>query len=99
MRTLPYPGQSLTPRELEILRGMADGLTDEEIGRLIHMARDTVKTHNKRLYVKLGAVNRAHAVAVGYRRGLPLLLPCPTDARNCLCRDRGDCRVPAEERA
>lgn len=63
-------GQSLTAREVQVLRLVADGCTDAEIGEELFLARDTVKAHVRRLLVKLGAPNRAAAVAQGYERGL-----------------------------
>lgn len=64
------PGCALTDRELEVLRRMADGLTNAEIGRDLYIAEDTVKTHARRLYRKLGVSDRAHAVARAFRAGL-----------------------------
>lgn len=62
------PGEALTHRETEVLRHMADGLSNAEIGRLLFISEDTVKTHARRLFKKLGARDRAHAVGIGYRR-------------------------------
>lgn len=61
---------SLTERELQVLRGMADGKSNAEIGRELFVSEDTVKTHARRLFRKLGARDRAHAVASGFRTGL-----------------------------
>jgi DNA-binding NarL/FixJ family response regulator len=60
----------LTERELQVLRGMADGKSNAEIGRELYVSEDTVKTHARRLFRKLGARDRAHAVAAGFRAGL-----------------------------
>jgi DNA-binding NarL/FixJ family response regulator len=60
---------ALTQRELQVLRGMADGRSNAEIGRELFVSEDTVKTHARRLFRKLGARDRAHAVAVGFRSG------------------------------
>lgn len=60
----------LTERELQVLRGMADGKSNAEIGRELFVSEDTVKTHARRLFRKLGARDRAHAVAAGFRAGL-----------------------------
>ena len=60
----------LTERELQVLRGMADGKSNAEIGRELFVSEDTVKTHARRLFRKLGAADRAQAVAVGFRWGL-----------------------------
>jgi DNA-binding NarL/FixJ family response regulator len=61
---------SLTERELQVLRGMSDGKSNAEIGRELFVSEDTVKTHARRLFRKLGARDRAHAVASGFRLGL-----------------------------
>jgi len=59
-----------TERELQILRGMSEGHSNGEIGRELFVSEDTVKTHARRLFQKLGARDRAHAVALGLRCGL-----------------------------
>ncbi|GAB3996186.1 response regulator transcription factor [Glycomyces albus] len=59
-----------TRRELEVLRAMSEGRSNAEIGGLLSLSEDTVKTHARRLYRKLGARDRAHAVAAGFRTGL-----------------------------
>jgi len=61
---------SLTERELQVLRRMADGKSNAEIGRELYVSEDTVKTHARRLFRKLGVNDRAQAVALGFRRGL-----------------------------
>ncbi|QLQ37794.1 response regulator transcription factor [Micromonospora robiginosa] len=76
----PGPGQragrtprsaiGLTERELQVLLGMAEGKSNAEIGRELFVSEDTVKTHARRLFRKLGARDRAHAVAAGFRAGL-----------------------------
>lgn len=60
---------ALTERELQVLRGMAAGKSNAEIGRDLYVSEDTVKTHARRLFRKLNARDRAHAVAVGFRAG------------------------------
>ena len=54
---------------------MADGKSNAEIGRELFVSEDTVKTHARRLFRKLGARDRAHAVAAGFRAGLVSLRP------------------------
>ena len=61
---------ALTERELQVLTGMSHGRSNAEIGRELFLSEDTVKTHARRLFRKLGAADRAQAVAVGYRWGL-----------------------------
>jgi len=61
---------TLTERELQVLRGMAEGKSNAEIGRELFVSEDTVKTHARRLFRKLGARDRAHAVAAAFRAGI-----------------------------
>ncbi|HEY8473916.1 MAG TPA: response regulator transcription factor [Natronosporangium sp.] len=65
----PVQHATLTERELQVLRGMAEGKSNAEIGRDLYVSEDTVKTHARRLFRKLKARDRAHAVAVGFRAG------------------------------
>lgn len=60
----------LTERELQVLRGMGRGRSNNEIGKELYLSEDTVKTHARRLFRKLGAADRAQAVAMGFRGGL-----------------------------
>lgn len=64
----------LTARELRILIAMADGLSNAEIADELKVARETVKFHAVNIYSKMGAKNRAHAVALAYHTGL-LVVP------------------------
>ena len=68
----PPPGRApqLTERERQVLEGMASGKSNGEIGRQLYLSEDTVKTHARRLFRKLGAADRAQAVALGFRWGL-----------------------------
>lgn len=63
-------GETLSERELQVLTLASHGMTNGEIGRHLHLSEDTIKTHARRLFRKLGVRDRAHAVAVGYQRGL-----------------------------
>jgi two-component system, NarL family, nitrate/nitrite response regulator NarL len=60
----------LTVREREVLGLMADGLSGPQIADRLIVALPTVKTHQARLYEKLGVSERAAAVAEAMRRGL-----------------------------
>jgi DNA-binding CsgD family transcriptional regulator len=60
----------LTPREIEVIELAADGNDNRATARLLLISEDTVKSHLHRAYRKLGARNRAHAVAICFRRGL-----------------------------
>ena len=63
------PGVRLTEREVQVLRGMSQGKSNGQIGRELYLSEDTVKTHARRLFRKLGVRDRAQAVAHGFRRG------------------------------
>jgi DNA-binding NarL/FixJ family response regulator/putative methionine-R-sulfoxide reductase with GAF domain len=60
----------LTPRELELLRYMAEGYTNKEIARAMVLAEDTVKKGVQVLIAKLGAADRTHAVVLALRNHL-----------------------------
>lgn len=62
--------QEPTAREIEVLQLVADGLVNREIGQRLFLSEETVKSHVRHLLAKLQARSRAHAVAVGFRRGL-----------------------------
>jgi len=62
--------QEPTAREVEVLQLISDGLVNREIGQRLFLSEETVKSHVRHLLAKLQARSRAHAVAVGYRRGL-----------------------------
>ena len=64
------PRPVLTEREQQVLQGMSNGLSNSGIGRQLFISEDTVKTHARRLFRKLGAADRAAAVATGFRWGL-----------------------------
>lgn len=64
------PGAQLTERELQVLTGMSQGKSNGQIGRELYLSEDTIKTHARRLFRKLGVNDRAQAVALGFRRGL-----------------------------
>ena len=62
--------QEPTARELEVLQLISDGLVNREIWVRLFLPEETVKSHVRHLLAKLQARSRAHAVAVGFRRGL-----------------------------
>jgi DNA-binding NarL/FixJ family response regulator len=64
------PEQKPTPREIEVLQLISEGLVNREIGERLFLSEETIKSHVRHLLVKLQARSRAHAVAVGFRRGL-----------------------------
>ncbi|MEP6694546.1 MAG: response regulator, partial [Chloroflexota bacterium] len=66
----PAQHDPLTPRELELLRYMAEGYTNKEIARAMVLAEDTVKKGVQMLIAKLGAADRTHAVVLALRNHL-----------------------------
>jgi DNA-binding NarL/FixJ family response regulator len=62
--------QEPTTREIQVLQLISDGLVNREIGQRLFLSEETVKSHVRHLLAKLQARSRAHAVAVGLRRGL-----------------------------
>jgi DNA-binding CsgD family transcriptional regulator/tetratricopeptide (TPR) repeat protein len=84
LHRLPSTGRGtgvsvLTPREEQVLRLLAEGLTNREIGTCLHISEKTASVHVSNLLGKLGAGGRTEAVSVAYRRGLigPLLRDTP----------------------
>jgi NarL family two-component system response regulator LiaR len=55
----------ITPRELEILAFIAEGLSNKEIAERAFVSENTVKTHSSRVFYKLGASRRTQAVQIG----------------------------------
>lgn len=64
------PVESLTPREVQVLRMMADGLGNKQIAAQLNISDHTAKFHVAQILAKLGAATRTEAVAIGMRRGL-----------------------------
>jgi DNA-binding NarL/FixJ family response regulator len=60
----------LTGREAEVLVLIADGLSNQEIARRLHVSTATVKTHINNLFAKTGLKDRAQAVRYAYAKGL-----------------------------
>ncbi len=60
----------LTQREREVLRLLADGMRNEEIGRRLHIAAETARAHIRNAMRKLDADTRTHAVAMALRQSL-----------------------------
>lgn len=67
---LPETTVELSRRELQVLIGMSNGRSNSQIGADLFLSEDTVKTHARRLFRKLGANDRAQAVAIGLRQSL-----------------------------
>ncbi len=71
MQQVRTPGEErLSARELEILHLVAQGKSNKEIARHLHISQATVKTHLLHIYEKLGVSDRTAAVAEGVRRGI-----------------------------
>jgi DNA-binding NarL/FixJ family response regulator len=67
------PAQPLTPREIEILTLLAEGLGNKTIAVRLRISEHTVKTHMTAIFAKLGVSTRAEAVASAVRLGLLML--------------------------
>ncbi len=63
-------GETLTPRESEVLRMLADGFGNKDIGKKLGISDHTAKFHVAQILAKLGAGSRTEAVAIGMRQGL-----------------------------
>ncbi|GAA4484939.1 response regulator transcription factor [Actinoallomurus oryzae] len=61
---------ALTPREVDVLNAVADGLSNADIGKRLVIAEATVKTHLLRIFAKLDVADRTRAVVVALERGL-----------------------------
>lgn len=73
-RTLPTaPIQALTPREVEVLGMLAEGLGNKAIARRLSISEHTVKFHVSSIFTKLNASSRTEAVTLGARQGLIML--------------------------
>jgi DNA-binding NarL/FixJ family response regulator len=68
----PAPADALSPRELQVLRLVARGLSNVEIGRELSISEATVKTHLLRAFAKLGVSDRTAAVTTALAAGLEL---------------------------
>jgi DNA-binding NarL/FixJ family response regulator len=67
------PAQQLTPREIEVLGMLAEGLGNKTIARRLGISEHTVKFHVGSILAKLDASSRTEAVMLGARRGLIML--------------------------
>jgi DNA-binding NarL/FixJ family response regulator len=73
-RTLPTsPLQALTPREIEVLGMLAEGLGNKAIAGRLSISEHTVKFHVSSIFTKLNASSRTEAVTLGARQGLIML--------------------------
>ena len=70
MTRVRTPRTSLTPRELEVLKLVASGSSNREIGRTLLLSEATVKSHLVHIYDKLGVRSRTSAVAAARKQGV-----------------------------
>ena len=68
MNQVRTPGTSLSPREVEILRGLATGASNRALAKSLFISEATVKTHLVHIFQKLGVDNRTRAVDEARRR-------------------------------
>jgi DNA-binding NarL/FixJ family response regulator len=61
---------SLTPREIDVLRLVASGNANKEVGARLSLTEVTIKSHMKNILAKLGANDRTHAVTIALKRGI-----------------------------
>jgi len=61
---------ALTPREVDVLRLVAQGNANKAVAALLSLTEETVKSHISSILAKLGANDRTHAVAIGLKRGI-----------------------------
>ncbi len=64
------PGEELTPRELEVLRLLAEGKPNKLVGVALSISEVTVKSHVQSIFKKLNVLSRTEAIAVATRKGL-----------------------------
>ncbi|MBL1075510.1 response regulator transcription factor [Nocardia sp. 2] len=69
MTRVRKPDTTLSPREIEVLRLVADGLSNRDIGRRLFLSETTVKSHLVHIYSKLGVKSRTSAVARAREQG------------------------------
>jgi DNA-binding NarL/FixJ family response regulator len=65
-----FDGDALSEREIQVLRRMAEGDRNRDIGECLEISEETVKVHIRHIMDKLGAKDRTQAVAIGIRRGV-----------------------------
>lgn len=64
------PGETLTAREVDVVRLVADGLTNREIGAHLHLSTRTVQSHVKAALKKTGSANRVQLAVYAIRSGV-----------------------------
>lgn len=74
----PKAAALVSSQEIKVLVGIANGMSNGDIGKAMFLSENTVKSHAHKLFRKLGARDRAHAVRRGYETGI-LQLRSPSD--------------------
>jgi NarL family two-component system response regulator LiaR len=67
---MPEMPEPLTPREMDVLRLLAQGQSNKEIARALHLVEETVKSHVRHILAKLGVQSRTQAVLAAIRLGI-----------------------------
>lgn len=88
----------LTPQQLRIIVLAAQGRSNAEIGKALHISGDTVKTHIRAIFDRLGARNRAHCVHLAHRYGLAEVATADLNAVQSSRRTRAVSNEPRFER-
>ncbi len=70
LERLRAPGAGLSPRELEVLQLVAEGLSNQQISQRLFLSQATIKTHLAHVYAKLDVDSRSAAVATATKRGI-----------------------------
>lgn len=83
-------------QEIELLKAVALGMTDVQVGRKLSLSRDRVKAHLRRIYVELGVCSRTQAVDTAFRSGLLVAYPARQQQHGL---QRPQLRRMAEQRA
>lgn len=90
----PSPAPVLTPRMLDVLALVTEGLGNAAIGQELGIAEDTVKTFVRLLLARLGATDRAHAIGIAMRCALLTPEPQPRPDQMTVYWDDGSCTGP-----
>lgn len=69
----PAQTEALTPREVEVLAMLAEGLSNKAIARRLHLSEHTIKYHTSAIFTKLNVSSRTEAAIAGARAGFILL--------------------------